>query len=187
MPIIEPLLLALEYRDKDTRQHCERVMQLSYAMGSVLGLGSDEQQELCCAALFHDIGKIGIPDAILAKQSNFDGHEWDRMRQHPIYGQNILDLAEMHDVALVVRHHHERYDGLGYPDGLSGKMIPLASRIIGVADSYDAMAVTRTYHESKAHSEIMAVLQKEAGGKHDPELVKLFVGIIGFSKWRAAK
>ena len=141
------------------------------------------------AASFHDVGKIGIPDSILLKSSHLDEAEWVKMKQHPEIGETILAATELEgsqQASRAIRHHHEHYNGLGYPDGLKGGAISICSRIISIADSYDAMAVPRSYHHAKTHEEIMAILHKETGEKHDPELIRIFCGIIESSNLKAA-
>ena len=184
------LSVALGYRDLLTRLHSERVLGLSEAIGVGCGLSKKELGILKIAAALHDIGKIGIPDHILLKNSQPDEAEWESIKLHPEIGQEILAATELEgaqQASLAIRHHHEHYSGLGYPDGLSGEEISIFSRIISIADSYDAMAVTRSYHHAKTHLEIMAVLHKETGGKHDPELMRIFCEIIESSKFKAAK
>lgn len=182
------LSVALGYRDSLTQLHSERVFRLSQDIGVGYGLSSKELSILKIAASFHDIGKIGIPDHILLSPSQLGGAEWEKMKQHAEIGEKILAAIELEgslQAALAIRHHHEHYDGQGYPDGLSGKEIPIYSRIISVADSYDAMAVTRPYHRAKTHLEIMAILQKETGEKHDPELMRIFCEISESSQFKA--
>jgi len=182
------LSVALGYRDPLTRLHSDRVLGLSEAIGRACGMSSEELSILRIAASFHDVGKIGIPDNILLKSSQLDEAEWEKMRQHPEIGERILAATELEgsqQASLAIRHHHERYNGLGYPDGLKGRAIPICSRIISIADSYDAMAVTRSYHHAKTHEEIMAILHKETGGKHDPELMRIFCAIIESSNLKA--
>ncbi len=143
------LSVALGYRDLLTRLHSERVRGLSAAIGKSCGLSRKEFNTLNIAASFHDIGKIGIPDHILLKPSKLDEDEWQIMKQHSEIGEKIIlsiDLEGAPQAARLIRHHHEHYDGRGYPDKLSGEDIPICSRIISIADSYDAMAVTRSYH-----------------------------------------
>lgn len=184
------LSVALGYRDLLTRLHSERVQGLSVEIGLRRGLSKSEINALSIAASFHDIGKIGIPDHILLKPSKHDEAEWAQMKQHSEIGEKIMAATELEgsqQAALLIRHHHEYYSGLGYPDKLSGEDIPICSRIISIADSYDAMAVTRAYHHARTHPEIMAVLHEESGGKHDPELVRVFCEIIESSKFKTAK
>jgi response regulator RpfG family c-di-GMP phosphodiesterase len=184
------LSVALGYRDLLTRLHSERVRGLSEQIGEYCGLSNNEINALNIAASFHDIGKIGIPDHILLKPSQLDEAEWVTMKQHSEIGEKIMGSTELEGsqlAALLIRHHHEHYNGMGYPDKLSGEKIPICSRIISIADSYDAMAVTRSYHRARTHLEIMAILHEETGGKHDPELMRVFSEIIESSKFKAAK
>jgi HD-GYP domain-containing protein (c-di-GMP phosphodiesterase class II) len=182
------LSVALGYRDLLTRLHSERVLGLSEAIGVCCGLSKEDLGILTIAASLHDIGKIGIPDHILLKPSPLDESEREEIKQHSEIGQRILAATELQgaqQASLVIRHHHEHYNGLGYPDGLSGEAISICSRIISIADSYDAMAVTRSYHHAKTHLEIMAILHRETGKKHDPELMRIFSEIIESSKFKA--
>ncbi len=184
------LSVALGYRDLMTRLHSERVQGLSVIIGKARGLSKEQLNALKIAASFHDIGKIGIPDHILLKPAQFDETEWQEMRKHAEIGEKIMAATELEgsqQAALVIRHHHEHYDGSGYPDKLAGGNIPICSRIISIADSYDAMAVTRSYHHARTHPEIMAILQKENGTKHDPELMQLFCNMIETSDYRSTK
>ena len=184
------LSVALGYRDLLTRLHSERVQGLSVAIGTARGLSKAQLNALKIAASFHDIGKIGIPDHILLKPAKFDETEWQEMKKHSEIGEKIMAATELEgsrQAALVIRHHHEHYNGQGYPDKLAGENIPICSRIISIADSYDAMAVTRSYHHARAHSEIMAILKEENGNKHDPELMHIFCGIIDTSEYKSAK
>jgi len=182
------LSVALAYRDLLTRLHSERVRGLSKQIGEYYGLSNIELNVLNVASSFHDIGKIGIPDHILLKPAKLDEAEWERMKQHAEIGEEIMlstDLDGSQPAAVLIRHHHEHYNGMGYPDKLSGEDIPICSRIITIADSYDAMAVTRSYHDARTHSEIMAILHEETGIKHDPELMRVFCKIIDSSEFKA--
>ncbi len=184
------LSVALGFRDPITRLHSERVRGLCEALGVGCGLSKEELGILRIAASFHDIGKIGTPDYILLKPSQLDEAEWERMKRHAEIGEKIMAATELEgakQASLVIRHHHENYNGLGYPDRLSGEEIPICSRIIAIADSYDAMAVTRSYNPAKTHLEIMAILHKETGEKHDPEALRIFCRIIESSKFKAPK
>lgn len=184
------LSVALGYRDLLTRLHSERVHGLSKKIGEHCGLSNNEINILDIASSFHDIGKIGIPDHILLKSSQLDESEWKIMKQHSEIGAEIMVSTELEgsqQAALLIRHHHEHYDGTGYPDKLSGENIPICSRIISIADSYDAMAVTRSYHHARTHPEIMAILHKETGNKHDPKLMRVFCEVIESSEFRTGK
>jgi HD-GYP domain-containing protein (c-di-GMP phosphodiesterase class II) len=184
------LSIALGYRDLLTRLHSERVLGFSEAIGMRCGLLDKKLGILKIAASFHDIGKIGIPDHILLKPEQFEDAEWEIMKQHPIFGAAIIAATELEgsqQVAQIIRHHHEHYDGSGYPDGLSGENIPVCSRIIAIADAYDAMAETRSYQHSRKHHEVMKILIAETGEKFDPHLIHTFFEVIESSKFKAAE
>lgn len=175
------LSVALGYRDQLTRLHSDRVLALSVEMGVHCALSGAEIDALRIGAVFHDIGKIGIPDRVLFKPAKLDQTEWECMKRHSEIGQQILlstDLKGAQSAALAIRHHHEHFNGRGYPDGLVGEQIPLAARIIAITDSYDAMAVTRVYHGARNHREIVATLRAESGTKHDPEMMRIFLNFI---------
>lgn len=175
------LSVALGYRDPYTRIHSERVVAMSEKIGLRVGLSQRELGLLRISATFHDIGKIGIPDHILLKPGNLDPREAEEMKKHSELGASILlatELESSEEVATVIRHHHENFDGTGYPDGLAGERIPVCSRIIGIADSYDAMAVARSYHAARPHREIVEILGSEAGRKHAPDLLRLFLEVV---------
>lgn len=178
---VAPVLsVALGQRDLHTRQHSDRVIQLAVALGEQIGLSSHELGVLSLGAQFHDLGKIGIPDHILRKPAAFEQDEWTCMQQHAAIGERIILAMEGEDtadVARTVRHHHERFDGSGYPDRLAGDAIPLYARIISLADSYDAMLETRPYHRQRSHREVMDILTQENGSKHDPDLLYAFTAI----------
>ena len=183
------LSTALGYRDLMTRLHSERVRDLSLMLGMHCGLDEHQLSALRIGASFHDIGKIGIPDHILLKVSALDADEWEVMKRHAAYGEEIMlstELPGARRAARVIRHHHEHFDGSGYPDGMAGDDIPICSRIIAIADSYDAMAVTRPYHRARNHAEIMQVLHGEAGVKFEPALLDRFSGLIEDSALRTA-
>lgn len=175
------LSVALGYRDLYTRMHSDRVVELSMAIGARLGLSPQELGILKISASFHDIGKIGVPDRILLKPSLLDEEETEEMQKHAALGAEILAATELEgaeEAARVIRHHHEHWNGAGYPDGLAGEEIPLLSRIIGIADSYDAMATRRAYHGAKEHQEIIAIMERETGVKHDPRVMSVFRDVV---------
>jgi HD-GYP domain-containing protein (c-di-GMP phosphodiesterase class II) len=135
-----------------------------------------ELQFLELAGLLHDIGKIGIPEHILNKKGALSDAEYAIVKQHPVSGSRILrDISEMSDIALYVRHHHERFDGKGYPDGLTGERIPLPARILAIADAYDAITSTRPYRGASSRTAALAELKRAAGAQFDPKLVEVFV------------
>jgi len=138
------------------------------------------------AACFHDIGKIGIPDEILLKAGKLDSEEWDVMKTHSENGEDIVRGLEMEGcniISLAVRHHHEHYNGCGYPDQISGDEIPIFSRIISVADSFDAMAETRPYHKARAHQQVMDIMSVENGIKFDPYVFNKLQSIVKESQY----
>jgi putative nucleotidyltransferase with HDIG domain len=172
--------IALHERDVATYQHCDRVARLCVQLGRAYGLSRRDLDLLHLAATFHDIGKIGIPDRILKKAKALNAREWNVMRSHSLRSERIVLAAGFEEgttIAKAVRHHHERFDGSGYPDGLAGEEIPILSRIIAVADAYDAMRYRR-YAARRTQREIVDELQREAGRQHDPSLVDTFVRII---------
>lgn len=145
---LECLSIALDERDRSTQEHCDRVLGLCDELGRRCGLTERELRVLRLAAVLHDVGKIGIPDAVLKKPGKFDESDWTVMKEHAAKSQRIVlatDLEAADEIGLIVRHHHERFDGRGYPDGLLGEAIPAMARIVAVADSYDAMARLRIY------------------------------------------
>lgn len=175
------LTTALGHRDEETLVHSERVSLLAARLGKACGLGTAELGILRIGAALHDVGKIGVPDALLAKPGALDDAEWRTMRQHSEIGEEIvraIHVSGAAEAAEIVRHHHECWDGSGYPDGLQGSSIPLSARIIAISDSYDAMAVTRPYQRPRRHSEIMRVMQAESGQKFEPDLLEAFFGLF---------
>lgn len=183
------LSTALGFRDMETRLHSDRVIVLCDHVAEQCGLSERERSILRIGAAFHDVGKIGVPDQILLKPARLEGAELTTMREHSAIGAAIILATELEaaaQAALIIRHHHEHWDGNGYPDGLAGERIPICSRIIGIADSYDAMAITRPYHRRRTHEEIMEILHKETGKKHDPRLMDIFTAVIERPEVRAS-
>jgi HD-GYP domain-containing protein (c-di-GMP phosphodiesterase class II) len=182
------LVTALGARDRHTRAHSDRVVQLTAELGLHIELSEYELEMLGLGAQFHDLGKIGIPDKVLRKPAAFEEDEWACMKRHAVIGEQIIlaiNGEKSPDIARTVRHHHEHFDGSGYPDGLRGSAIPLYSRIISLADSYDAMIETRAYHQPRLHREVMDILSSESGSKHDPDLLHAFCAAIEKSAMRA--
>ncbi len=181
------LILALKERDLHTQLHSNNVLAISQQLGLACGLNSDEISILVLGAFFHDVGKIGIQDSILLKPGKLDSDEMSIMESHSTKGESLVKEMQLPNGAKVmdaVRHHHEHFDGDGYPDKLSGEDIPIFSRIIALADSYDAMSSPRPYHRAKPHKKIMQILDDECGTKHDPYLLGKFKGIIGQARDR---
>jgi HD-GYP domain-containing protein (c-di-GMP phosphodiesterase class II) len=183
--IIECLVTALEAKDAYTKGHSSRVADLSYQLGELAGVRGDDLEDLHMAAHLHDIGKIGIPDRILNKNGPLLPEEVSVLRQHPAIGCQILSQSRhLLDLAKIVRHHHERWDGRGYPDGLRGAEIPLSSRIIAVCDAIDAMASVRPYRSALGREQCLRELQNNSGKQFDPHLLHLMAE-AGFSVFGA--
>jgi HD-GYP domain-containing protein (c-di-GMP phosphodiesterase class II) len=143
-------------------------------MANHLELGETEKKALQWASILHDVGKIGVPENILNKKGRLDDKEYEIIKKHPAKGYNILRPLEQLSGALPgILHHHERYDGTGYPKGLKGEEIPLQARIIAVADTFDAMTSERAYRPAKSHEEAMAIIENVAGAQLDPYLVSV--------------
>lgn len=169
----------LQQRDDYTATHCCRVGMLALALAQLHALEESMLSLLLLAARLHDIGKIGIPDAILQKPGRLDPDEWAIMQTHSERGERIIrvdaDFPGQEEVALTIRHHHEHFDGGGYPDGLAGEDIPVTARLLAVADSYDAMTKSRVYHTARSHEATLAVLVSERGTKLDPQILDLLL------------
>jgi HD-GYP domain-containing protein (c-di-GMP phosphodiesterase class II) len=173
---VRVLAAAIDARDTYTLGHSTRVAQLSLELGRDLGLSAAELEDLEIACLFHDVGKIKLPDTILLKQGRLDVHERREMMRHTEYGGEILAKApSLFKYIPAVRHHHEWYDGTGYPDGLTGHKIPLPAAIISLADVYDAMTSDRPYRGALSEEEAMANIDSLAGRQFDPDLAARFI------------
>lgn len=173
MGTLEALTKALEMRDHETEGHSRRVVQYTLSLAQKLRVPEDQLVTIMRGALLHDIGKIGIPDAILKKQGPLDDHEWTVMRQHPRIGYEMLKGIEfLHQATPIILHHHERFDGAGYPHGLAGEEIPLGARIFAVADTYDAITSDRPYRKGRSHEAAMEEIIRAAGKQFDPQVVE---------------
>ncbi len=177
--VVRSLAAALEARDGYTGEHSDDVHALTIAVARRLGLGVRETAEVEAVALLHDVGKIGIPDHVLHKPGPLTEAEWELMRQHPVIGERILrPLPGLSVVATAVRHEHERWDGAGYPDGLAGEAIPLASRIVLACDAYNALVSDRPYRQALSDEIARAELRRCAGTQFDPEVVAAFAAVL---------
>ena len=177
---ISSLANALEARDSYTRGHSERVTRIALNIGRRLGVGEEEQDVIRQAGLLHDIGKIGIPDGLLNKPAVLSQEERGEIEHHPQFGNNILgQLKFLKEASKAILHHHERYDGSGYPSGLFGPEIPLIARIISVADSWDAMISDRPYRNALEEKAALDEIILNAGRQFDPEVVRAFLATIG--------
>ena len=180
----ETILLALaqtvEHRDQYTGKHCQRLAVASVMLGEALGLPSQDLTALYRGGYLHDIGKIAIPDAILFKQGTLTSEEWKVMRSHVVRGEEICHpMRSLAPVLPIIRSHHERWDGSGYPDGLAGEDIPLLARILQVADIYDALTTQRPYKPALTPAQAFGIMEEEVRkGWRDPELVPLFASTI---------
>jgi response regulator RpfG family c-di-GMP phosphodiesterase len=178
---------AIEARDAGTHGHCERLTTLAVWIAGQLGLNTGETETVRLGAILHDVGKIGIPDRVLLKPGPLTAEELALMRTHPLVGDRVLEPLELlSSVRPVVLHHHERWDGDGYPDGLVGEATPLPARIVGLSDAVEAMWARRPYRDSLTRPEILSELEKGAGAQWDPELVTIVLagiesGDIGFT------
>jgi putative two-component system response regulator len=177
--ILFALAQTVERRDKYTGLHCERLASYSIALGRALGLSRHEQQALHRGGYLHDIGKIGIPDAILFKRGRLTEPEWETMRLHTLRGEEMCrPMKTLAPVLPIIRSHHERWDGSGYPDGLRGEQIHLLARVLQIADIYDALTTARPYKPVYSHEHAIGIMLEEARrGWRDPELVPLFAEV----------
>ena len=167
---------AIEAKDPYTKGHCGRVAAYSLVLAKAAGYPADGLETLEFGAFLHDIGKIGIRDSVLLKPGPLDDAEWAHMREHPLKGFDIASkIVMLHPIMSAVRNHHERWDGSGYPDKMKDSDIPLAARIVAIADAYDAMSTDRPYKQALALDECEAILRKTAGKMYDPELIEVFV------------
>ena len=169
--LIESIVAALDARDAYTASHSDRVADMVLVLAAALGLDEDETTRIHMAAHLHDIGKIAVPDSVLRKAGPLTRPEWEEMRRHPVTGYEILrKIDDFKEIAILVRHHHERWDGRGYPDGLSGHDIPPGSRVIAVADSIDAMMSSRSYRPAMTSAACRREIEKNSGIMYDPRV-----------------
>jgi putative two-component system response regulator len=184
---LKALAAALETRDHETHGHSQRVVSFSLRLGCELGISREQLKSLEFGSLLHDIGKIGVPDAILRKPAALDEDEWIKMRQHPLHGQQILRGIEFLDgAARVVAQHHEKWDGSGYPLGLRGEDIDLNARIFAVADAFDALTSDRVYRTARSYEEAAAELDRCSGQHFDPKVVEVFHR-VSQEEWEALR
>jgi putative two-component system response regulator len=185
--VIFALAAAAEAKDAYPESHIQRVANTAFHLGTRLGLQESDLVALYRGALIHDIGKIGVPDAILLKPGPLNAEEERQMRAHPVIGESIVRLLpSAADILTIVRHHHERFDGGGYPDGLSGHKIPLLARIVSVCDAYDALASDRPYRARHNSEEAIETLMRGAGQQWDRELVSLLLSELPAIRFEVA-
>jgi HD-GYP domain-containing protein (c-di-GMP phosphodiesterase class II) len=180
---VRALVATIDAKDPYTRGHSERVYKLSTAIGEAMGLPADELQILAWSALLHDIGKIAIPNEILRKPGRLTPHEYEVIKTHPERGCRVIEEIPQFRGALDgIRHHHERFDGKGYPAGLAGHDIPLMGRIIGVADTYDAMVTSRAYRSARSMEAAVQEIKASSGTQLDPDIVEIFVQLVALGR-----
>lgn len=175
---IKSISSALDAKDQYTHGHSMRVTLYSLALAKHLQLPDDLLEEIETAGLLHDIGKIAIPEKILLKPGKLSAEEYEIIKTHPELGERLVNgIEKLKIISNWLKYHHERYDGKGYPDGLTGKQIPISSRIIAIADTYDAMTSDRSYRSALPHDVAISEIKRCAGSQFDPELADLFVSI----------
>ena len=176
---IQTLRYTVEARDEYTRGHSDRVSEYSVIIGKKMGLSDKDIKTLKIGGLFHDIGKIGVPDSILLKESKLTDDEYSQIKNHPSIGAHILSTATIfQDIIPIVKHHHEKFNGTGYPGKLVGEEIPFLARITAVADSFDAMTSKRTYRDSLPMDIVRNEIERCKGTQFDPELTDIFLDIL---------
>lgn len=169
----------IDLKDFTTGIHSSRVVAWSVAMSKLAGLSTEETRHVEIAAVLHDLGKIGIPDTILKKPSRLTPEEQAIMRKHPEYGWSVTkDIPGCHRASLLILHHHETWNGTGYPGGLKGSDIPLGARIVAVTDAFDAMTTNRCYRKGMPREAALATLEQFAGTQFDPNLVEMFTAFL---------
>jgi hypothetical protein len=173
---LEGWSLALDLRDKETEGHTRRVTELTVRLARTIGLSEEELTQIHRGALLHDIGKLGVPDSILLKKGSLNEEEWKLMRQHPRYAYGMLyPITYLRDALDIPCHHHERWDGSGYPQGLVGEQIPLAARIFAVVDVYDALSYDRPYRKGWEKEKVLEYIKEQSGKHFDPQIVEIFL------------
>jgi len=176
---VETLVRTIQAKDQYTAGHSTRVSRYALMIAERLGLSTRDKHHLYLAAMLHDIGKIGVPDDLLNRPGKLSEEEMERVRSHVVVGASMIEmLGEMHPIVPLIRHHHESYDGSGYPDGLKGEQIPLISRIIAVADMYDAMTSDRPYRKRRSHRTAVDEIITTSGTKLDPKVAEAFLLVL---------
>lgn len=180
---LEALTTSIDAKDKYTCGHSQRVALLTAQLAEAFGLNADQVDRFRIAGLVHDIGKIGVPEHVLTKTGGLTEEEYTAIQKHPEIGAHILrDIPQMEDILGGVLHHHEKYEGGGYPHGIAGEQIPLVARMISLADTFDAMSSSRTYRTALTRRSVLDEMKRVAGTQFDPEIAELFFN-LDFSKW----
>jgi putative nucleotidyltransferase with HDIG domain len=185
-PAVDPLLMiealarAMAARDGLTHEHAQRVQHYALALAGEVSIGDDRTlAAIDAAALLHDIGKLGIPDRLLEKPGPLTPPEYDQVKRHAVIGADILSaVAFPGPLAVIVRHHHENWDGTGYPDGLCGEAIPIGARVLAIVDCYDALTSDRPYRRALSHDCAVAMIHERRGTMYDPAIVQAFLRIV---------
>ena len=181
---IQALAAAIAARSGYTRYHCEKVADMTAGVVARMGYDLSRVRLAHLCGTLHDIGKIGVPEAILEKPGPLTDEEWAIVKRHPVIGAEILSHVEsFQTIVPVIRHHHERWDGRGYPDGLAGEKIPLLSRVIAVADAFDALTSDRSYRPRRSVPEALAEIERCAGTQFDPRVVQVFLAMMREEGW----
>ncbi|AEG59148.1 GAF and HD-GYP domain-containing protein [Desulforamulus ruminis] len=176
---IAALVTAIDAKDKYTRNHSKNVARIALALAQGLKLSDSEIQTLEYGALLHDIGKIGIPEAILNKNGKLEYEEYETIKSHPVIGVTILQPVDfLQNTSAIIHYHHERIDGKGYPSGLKGENIPFEARVVSIADAWDAMTSDRSYRKGMSTEQALRELQNHAGSQFDSYMVKAFLAMI---------
>jgi len=176
---IKALAFSLEARDKNTEDHSLRVTTYALELALRLKLTDKEREDIEIASLLHDIGRIGVSENILDKPEKLSEEEYKSVQKHPVIAEHILSpIKELKGVLTLIRHHHERFDGKGYPDGLKGDEIPLGARVLAVCDTYDAMLSSRPYRKAFSKTQAREEIKKNSGTQFDPEIVDMFMNIL---------
>jgi putative nucleotidyltransferase with HDIG domain len=176
---VETLNATVDARDPYTAGHSQRVQEIALAIADVLEIDGKEREAIALAGLFHDIGKLGVPDAILTKPAKLTKQEYELMKLHPADGAKIIaKFSRLQDAVPMVRYHHERWDGAGYPDGLAAETIPLGARIVGLADAWDAMTTDRPYQLALSWDEAAEEVRRGRGSQFAPEVVDAFFAAV---------
>jgi HD-GYP domain-containing protein (c-di-GMP phosphodiesterase class II) len=175
---LDALTASIDAKDRYTSGHSSRVAMLTRHLARGIGLDDATAHRMHIAGLVHDVGKIGVPESVLCKPGRLTDVEFDQVKEHPAIGHRILrDIPDFDDILGGVLHHHERWDGAGYPHGISGHAIPLAARLIALADTFDAMCSTRTYRTALTRASVLDEIERCAGSQFDPELVPVFLNL----------
>jgi putative nucleotidyltransferase with HDIG domain len=179
MDTLMSLALAVDAKDQFTQGHSQKVSGYAVLIAEAIGLNGSEIEEIRLGSMLHDVGKVGILESILNKSGPLNPEEWETMKRHAEYGAKLLEpLRGTERIRKIIAHHHEFFDGSGYPDGLAGRQIPLGARIVAIADAYDTLTSERTYKKARTPEEAFLELERCGSAQFDPELVRMFVSCL---------